>query len=135
MLSPPDSAIEGASDDVPEVRVRVLPLDAELTVQPGESMMSAAQRQGYFWPTRCRGQALCTACLFEVVSGDESFDEIEPLEREALESLSGERPERDPHHPRNPPLGGRVRHGGRTHAHGPRRRHTRLTTPVRTESR
>jgi len=87
MPSPPDSAVEGASDDEPEVRVRVLPSDIELTVHPGESMMSAAQRQGYFWPTRCRGQALCTACLFEVVSGDESFDEIEPLEREALESL------------------------------------------------
>jgi 2Fe-2S ferredoxin len=80
MTSPPD--------DAPDVRVRVLPLDVELTVHPGESMMSAAQRQGYFWPTRCRGQALCTACLFEVVSGDENFDPVEPLEQEALESLS-----------------------------------------------
>jgi ferredoxin len=84
MSSPPDDA----PDDAPDVRVRVLPLDVELTVHPGESMMSAAQRQGYFWPTRCRGQALCTACLFEVVSGSEEFDPIEPLEQEALESLS-----------------------------------------------
>jgi ferredoxin len=76
------------SDDAPGVHVRVLPLDVELTIHPGESMMSAAQRQGYFWPTRCRGQALCTACLFEVASGSEGFDPIEPLEQEALESLS-----------------------------------------------
>jgi ferredoxin, 2Fe-2S len=76
------------SDDAPGVRVRVLPLDVEMTVCPGESLMAAAQRQGYFWPTRCRGQALCTACLFEVVSGGEGFDPAEPLEQEALESLS-----------------------------------------------
>lgn len=76
------------TEDAPEIRVRVLPLDVELSVRPGESMMAAAQRQGYFWPTRCRGQALCTACLFEVVSGNEEFDPVEPLEREALESLS-----------------------------------------------
>jgi ferredoxin, 2Fe-2S len=80
MPSPPEEA--------PDVRVRVLPLDVELTVHPGESMMAAAQRQGYFWPTRCRGQALCTACHFEVVSEGEVFDPIEPLEQDALETLS-----------------------------------------------
>ncbi|MFF7602513.1 2Fe-2S iron-sulfur cluster-binding protein [Streptomyces mirabilis] len=77
-----------STDDVPEIRVRVLPLNVELTVHPGESLMAAAQRVGYFWPTRCQGQALCTACLFEVVSGNEEFAPIEPLEQGALESLS-----------------------------------------------
>jgi 2Fe-2S ferredoxin len=77
-----------AHDDAPDVLVRVLPEDVELTVHSGESVMTAAQRHGYFWPTRCRGQALCTACLFEVVSEGEGFEEIEPLEREALETLS-----------------------------------------------
>lgn len=50
--------------------------------------MEAAQRQGYYWPTRCRGQALCTACLFEVVSSEDSFDPAEPLEQDVLDSLS-----------------------------------------------
>jgi 2Fe-2S ferredoxin len=85
-IPPPDD--DAPDDDAPDVRVRVLPLDIELTVRPGESMMTAAQRQGYFWPTRCRGQALCTACLFEIVSGGEGFFPIKPLEQEALESLS-----------------------------------------------
>ena len=75
-------------DDAPDVRVRVLPLDIELTVRPGESMMAAAQRQGYFWPTRCRGQAICTACLFEVVSGGEGFEPVRPPEADVLEDLS-----------------------------------------------
>ena len=74
--------------EVREVRVQVLPLDVELTVRRGESLMAAAQRQGYYWPTRCRGQALCTACLFEIVSGEHGFDPAEPLEQDALESLS-----------------------------------------------
>jgi 2Fe-2S ferredoxin len=77
-----------APDDALDVRVRVLPLDIELTVRPGESMMAAAQRQGYFWPTRCRGQAICTACLFEVVSGGEGFEPVRSLEADALEDLS-----------------------------------------------
>jgi ferredoxin len=51
-------------------------------------MMAAAQRQGYFWPTRCRGQAICTACLFEVVSGGEGFEPVRSLEADALEDLS-----------------------------------------------
>jgi ferredoxin, 2Fe-2S len=74
-------------DDAPGVPVRVLPLDVELTVRPGESVMAAAQRQGYFWPTRCRGQAICTACLFEIVTGGEGFAPVGSLEQEALESL------------------------------------------------
>ena len=74
--------------DAPDVSVRVLPLDIELTVRPGESMMAAAQRQGYFWPTRCRGQAICTACLFEVVSGGEGFEPVRSLEADVLEDLS-----------------------------------------------
>jgi 2Fe-2S ferredoxin len=82
-------APERSAEDTPGVRVRVLPLDIELTVHSGESVMSAAQRQGYFWPTRCRGQALCTACLFEVVSSSTDFEPIEPLEQEVLESISG----------------------------------------------
>ena len=77
-----------APDDAPDVKVRVLPLDIELTVRPGESMMAAAQRQGYFWPTRCQGQAICTACLFEVVSGGEGFEPVRSLETDALEDLS-----------------------------------------------
>jgi 2Fe-2S ferredoxin len=84
-MPPPDDAPD---DDAAGVPVLVLPLDVELTVRPGESMMAAAQRQGYFWPTRCRGQAICTACLFEVVAGGEGFAPVGPLEQEALESLS-----------------------------------------------
>jgi 2Fe-2S ferredoxin len=71
-----------------DVIVKILPIGVDIAVHPGESLMAAAQRQGYFWPTRCRGQALCTACLFEVASGDESFSPVEALEHSALTSLA-----------------------------------------------
>jgi ferredoxin, 2Fe-2S len=82
------SSSPGDAGAVREVRVRVLPLDVELTVRRGEPLMAAAQRHGYYWPTHCRGQALCTACLFEIVSEGDGFDPAEPLEQDALESLS-----------------------------------------------
>ncbi|MFC4944222.1 2Fe-2S iron-sulfur cluster-binding protein [Pseudonocardia sp. GCM10023141] len=76
-----------ALPEPPPVAVRIEPLGIELAVLPGESLMAAARRHGFWWPTRCRGQALCTACLCEVVSGADRFEAIGRLEREALESL------------------------------------------------
>jgi hypothetical protein len=35
--------------------VRVEPLDID--VRPGESIMAAAQRSGYYWPTHCQAMA------------------------------------------------------------------------------
>ncbi|MCW2870415.1 2Fe-2S iron-sulfur cluster-binding protein [Actinacidiphila oryziradicis] len=83
-------------DSTTEVLVTVMPLGADIVVRTGESLMAAAQRQGYFWPTRCRGQALCTACLFEVVPGSEnSFGPVEDPEQAALISLAEFQARRD----------------------------------------
>jgi 2Fe-2S ferredoxin len=84
-----DETSTGAAGAPGRFIVKVLPLDVDLVVRLGESVMAAAQRLGYYWPTRCRGQALCTACLFEVVAGPESFSSVEPLEHSALSSVSG----------------------------------------------
>jgi hypothetical protein len=37
--------------------VRVEPLGVDIDVRPGESIMAAAQRGGYYWPTQCHCQA------------------------------------------------------------------------------
>ncbi len=76
------------SVDERDAVVTLLPLEADIVVRDGESVMAAAQRLGYFWPTRCRGQALCTACFFEIVTEDDSFNEIAPREQSALDALS-----------------------------------------------
>jgi len=64
--------------------VRVEPAGVDLDVGDGESVMHAAERQGYRWPTVCHGQAVCTTCFFEVVGGAGHLAPPEPLERRAL---------------------------------------------------
>jgi ferredoxin len=71
-----------------EIVVRVLPVAVDIVVLDGESIMEAAQRQGFYWPTRCRGQALCTACLFEVVGDPDAFSAIAPREEDVLDSFT-----------------------------------------------
>ncbi len=66
--------------------VRVEPLGVPIEVARGETLMAAAERQGYRWPTICHGQALCTACFIED-SG--AFEPPEQLELTGLESFVG----------------------------------------------
>jgi 2Fe-2S ferredoxin len=51
------------------VIVRVEPAGIELDVAPGETVMGAAVRSGYRWPTVCGGLAECGVCVLRVVSG------------------------------------------------------------------
>lgn len=67
--------------------VQVLPLNVAITVQPGEAVMSAAQRQGYRWPTVCGGLGTCRTCAFEVHEGAEHLSPVQSLEAEAIEAL------------------------------------------------
>ncbi len=64
--------------------VRVEPAGVEIEVMDDESVMHAAERQGYRWPTVCHGQAVCTTCFFEVLEGGEHLAPPERLERAAL---------------------------------------------------
>ena len=49
--------------------VLVLPLGVTFDVREGESLMAAAQRRGYYWPTICKGNAQCNRCMVRVVDG------------------------------------------------------------------
>jgi len=50
------------------VTVRVEPSGIELDVAPGETVMAAAVRSGYRWPTVCGGLAECGTCVLAVVT-------------------------------------------------------------------
>ena len=67
--------------------VRVEPLGAALEVFDGESIMAAAHRLGYYWPTICGGEGSCHTCYLRVLSGGENLTAEEPYEREGLEEL------------------------------------------------
>ena len=54
--------------------VRVEPSGALIGVRQGETLMAAAERQGYRWPTICHGQAVCTACCIVLDNNLEAFE-------------------------------------------------------------
>lgn len=61
------------------------PSGLEIDVHPGETLMAAATRHGYRWPSICGGLAECGTCVMEIVSAPP--DQLEPaheLERERL---------------------------------------------------
>ncbi len=64
--------------------VRVEPSGIELEVEEGETVIEAAWRSGYRWPTTCYGQAECTACTMTVLSDPTQLSPIAPRESAAL---------------------------------------------------
>jgi 2Fe-2S ferredoxin len=69
-----------------EAVVRVVPGEHEFEVRAGESLIQAAWRAGYEWPTLCYGMGTCTACQCEVIDG---LDHLSPR-TEAEEHMLGD---------------------------------------------
>jgi ferredoxin, 2Fe-2S len=67
------------------VGVRVEPLGAVLDVLDGETLIEAAWRQGYYWPTICQGNARCTQCSIEVMEGLENLGQPDRDERVTMQ--------------------------------------------------
>ena len=59
----------GAGIGAARPSVLVLPIGVTFELEPGESLMAAAQRRGYYWPTICKGNAQCNRCAVRVVDG------------------------------------------------------------------
>lgn len=68
-------------------QVEVIPLGAVFEIQPGETIIEAAWRNGYFWPTICDGQGTCKTCVLMVVEGEQNLSAIEAWEREGLDEI------------------------------------------------
>lgn len=71
---------------MPKLIIR--PLDVEIDVPEGETLMAAAQAQGYYWPTTCGGEGRCTSCLCTVLSG---LEHLSPRGRSEERVLTEER--------------------------------------------
>ena len=48
-------------------RVHVEPVGVTFDLGEDESLMAAAQRAGYWWPTLCNGNAQCARCVVRVI--------------------------------------------------------------------
>ncbi|MGF7237461.1 MAG: 2Fe-2S iron-sulfur cluster-binding protein [Frankia sp.] len=65
--------------------VHVDPIGVDLELEPGETIIEAAWRLGYRWPTVCHAQATCTVCHVEVLAGAENLTPAGDEEQDALE--------------------------------------------------
>jgi 2Fe-2S ferredoxin len=68
-------------------RVRVEPDSIVLDLEPAETLIEGAWRLGFVWPTRCYGQAECTACHVELLEGAEHASAVGQEEAAALATL------------------------------------------------
>ena len=55
-----------------------------IEVQSGESVLAAASRQGYRWPSVCGGEAMCGTCFVRVTDGAEHTSQLRDAERTRL---------------------------------------------------
>jgi 2Fe-2S ferredoxin len=71
---------------MPKITIR--PLDIEIDAPEGETIMSAAMAEGYYWPTTCGGEGRCTTCACVVLSG---MERLSPRGRSEERVLTEER--------------------------------------------
>ena len=64
--------------------VVVQPLGAKIEIGARETLIQAAWRQGYSWPTVCRGNGQCGQCWVAIEAGIEFAGSPGPLEQETL---------------------------------------------------
>ncbi len=64
--------------------VRVEPSGHNIVVETEESLLAAALRQGYRWPTLCHGKGECTICFVRLLAGAENVAPADPAERARL---------------------------------------------------
>lgn len=50
--------------------VRVEPIGVTFRLADGETLIQAAWRAGYYWPTVCGGRAECTVCHVLIEAGE-----------------------------------------------------------------
>src|SRR5262245_2364274 len=67
--------------------VRVEPAGIVLSLAQGESVLEAAERLGFSWPTLCHGDCCCSVCWMEVIQGCERIPQPDDDEQETLELL------------------------------------------------
>ncbi len=68
--------------------VVIRPLDIELEVPEGATIMAAAEAQGYYWPTTCGGEGRCTTCACLIIDG---MANLSPRGRSEERVLASER--------------------------------------------
>lgn len=65
-------------------RIVIHPAGYTIEARHDETIMAAARRLGYYWPTTCGGQAICTTCACIVEQGADNLAPMGRAEHAAL---------------------------------------------------
>ena len=68
--------------------VEVRPSGIVFGVRDGETIIEAAWREGYHWPTVCGGHGSCRACVLQMTEGASAFSPVSRWEREGLDAVT-----------------------------------------------
>lgn len=68
--------------------IQVEPSGVSFEVEAGETIMAAAIRNGFTWPTICGGRGTCKTCVFLTLAGGANLLAAEPWEVEGLETIA-----------------------------------------------
>jgi len=72
--------------------VQVEPSGAAFDIHDGETIIQAAWRNGYTWPTICGGQGTCKTCVFLTLDGEDNLLAVESWEATGLQSIAASLP-------------------------------------------
>jgi nitrite reductase/ring-hydroxylating ferredoxin subunit/ferredoxin len=79
----PASSAEQIAGEVPSVtdgptehKITMEPAGVVIGVGPEESVLTAAFREGYRWPSVCGGEAMCGTCFLKVHEGAENISPV-----------------------------------------------------------
>jgi 2Fe-2S ferredoxin len=75
-----------------ERTVHVDPIDTSFRLDSGETLIQAAWRAGYYWPTVCGGRGECTACHVLVRGGAENTVPPDDFEENMIRPLADRQP-------------------------------------------
>jgi ferredoxin, 2Fe-2S len=67
--------------------ITVQPSGFTFRAEPGETVMAAAIRERYKWPSVCGGIALCGACVCRLQQGAKNVNQVERDEADRLREL------------------------------------------------
>ena len=70
--------------------IRVLPDGLLIEAEDGQTIMDAAHNAGFYWPTTCGGQGICTTCTCVVEEGVANLDAAGRSEHRTLVEERGE---------------------------------------------
>ena len=76
-------------------QIHVEPSGVSFDILGDETIIEAAWRNHYTWPTICNGQGSCKTCVCMVIDGADQLESIESYEAQGLAEIATTLPKRD----------------------------------------